>query len=99
MKEQNIGSSCDITFEKLVLTRTNGRGVDYVLNSLTEEKLLASIRCLAVCGKFLEIGKFDIANDTKIGMRVFMKEISFHSIMLDRLFLNNDEKLVRFPNS
>ena len=98
LKKQNIGSSCDISFEKLVMTQTKGKGVDFVLNSLTEEKLLASIRCLGVCGKFLEIGKFDIANDTKIGMRVFMKEISFHSIMLDRLFLNTNEKMVRSFN-
>ena len=98
LKEQYIGNSCDTSFEKLVLKQTKSKGVNYVLNSLTKEKLLASIRCLAICGKFLEIGLFDIANDTKIGMRVFMKEISFHSIMLDKLFLNTDEKMVRFLN-
>nr|QNL15122.1 fatty acid synthase 2 [Meteorus pulchricornis] len=84
--ENHIGNSRDTSFEKLVLEQTNGRGVDIVLNSLAEEKLQASIRCLAVCGRFLEIGKFDMANDSQIGMGAFLKEISFHGILLDNLF-------------
>ncbi|CAO1403431.1 unnamed protein product [Diamesa serratosioi] len=95
LKEQNIGNSRDISFEKLVLTQTKGKGVDYVLNSLAEEKLHASIRCLGRGGKFLEIGKFDMANDTKIGLGNFLKEISFHSIMLDKLFKAPKEDKLR----
>jgi len=49
------------------MTATNGRGVDLVLNSLAEEKLLASVRCLARGGRFLEIGKFDLANNNPLG--------------------------------
>ena len=95
LKEQNVGNSRDISFEKLVLTQTKGKGVDYVLNSLSDEKLHASIRCLGKGGKFLEIGKFDIANDTKIGLRNFGNELSFHPIMLDKLFTAKpEEKLV-----
>jgi fatty acid synthase len=86
LKSENIGNSRDISFEKMVLQRTNGCGVDYVLNSLSEDKLQASLRCLGKGGKFLEIGKFDMANDTKIGMGHFLKELSFHSIMVDKLF-------------
>ena len=95
LKEQNVGNSRDISFEKLVLTQTKGKGVDYVLNSLSAEKLHASIRCLGRGGKFLEIGKFDMANDTKIGLANFLKEISFHSIMLDKLFkASTEDKMV-----
>lgn len=46
---------------------TDGKGVDMVLNSLAEEKLLASVRCLATGGRFLEIGKFDLANNSMLG--------------------------------
>lgn len=84
--EKNIGNSRDTSFEKMVLLRTKGKGVDYVLNSLSEEKLQASIRCLGKGGKFLEIGKFDMANDTKIGLANFLNELSFHAIMVDKLF-------------
>lgn len=43
-------------------------GVDLVLNSLAEEKLQASVRCLAQHGRFLEIGKFDLSNNHPLGM-------------------------------
>lgn len=49
------------------MIETNGKGVDMVLNSLADEKLLASIRCLATGGRFLEIGKFDLSNNTILG--------------------------------
>lgn len=42
-------------------------GVDLVLNSLSEEKLQASVRCLAQHGRFLEIGKFDLFNNHPLG--------------------------------
>jgi fatty acid synthase len=50
------------------MSQTHGRGVDIVLNSLAEEKLRASVRCLAPRGRFLEIGKFDLQNNNTIGM-------------------------------
>lgn len=43
------------------------QGVDLVLNSLAEEKLQASVRCLAQHGRFLEIGKFDLSNNHPLG--------------------------------
>ncbi|OAD52584.1 Fatty acid synthase [Eufriesea mexicana] len=85
LTDRNIGNSRDTSFEQLVLTETNGRGVDIVLNSLAEEKLQASIRCLALGGRFLEIGKFDLSNDSPLGMSVFLKNASFHGILLDAI--------------
>jgi fatty acid synthase len=58
------------------MSETHGRGVDLVLNSLAEEKLQASVRCLAPRGRFLEIGKFDLSNNNTIGMIVTDKLIS-----------------------
>lgn len=86
MTEENIGNSRDCSFEQMIKLRTNGEGVDYVLNSLAEEQLLASIRCLGRNGTFLEIGKFDLANDNKIGLGPFLNEISFRSVLADNLF-------------
>merc|ERR1711970_345479 len=63
-----------------------GKGVDVILNSLAEEKLQASIRLLAPHGRFLEIGKFDLSNNTPLGMAIFLKNITFHGILLDALF-------------
>lgn len=65
---------------------TNGRGVNIVLNSLAEEKLQASLRCLARHGRFLEIGKYDLSNNTPLGMSLFLRNIAFHGILLDAIF-------------
>ncbi|XP_043251796.1 fatty acid synthase isoform X1 [Colletes gigas] len=89
LTDKNIGNSRDTSFEQLVLTQTNGRGVDIVLNSLAEEKLQASLRCLALGGRFLEIGKFDLSNDAPLGMSMFLKNTSFHGILLDAICEDN----------
>ena len=47
-------------FADEILARTDGRGVDVVLNSLAGEAIAASLRALAPGGRFLEIGKRDI---------------------------------------
>ncbi|XP_063988124.1 fatty acid synthase-like isoform X2 [Diachasmimorpha longicaudata] len=86
ISDDHIGNSRDTSFEQLVMNKTNGMGVDIVLNSLADEKLQASVRCLAEGGQFLEIGKFDMANNSHLGMKAFMKGISFHGVFLDRLF-------------
>ncbi|CAK1541813.1 unnamed protein product [Leptosia nina] len=86
LKDSHIGNSRDTSFEDMIRRETNGKGVDMVLNSLSDEKLQASVRCLGYRGRFLEIGKFDISNNTPIGMYFFLKETSFHGIMLDYIF-------------
>ena len=100
LKPENIGNSRDTSFEDMVMERTKGNGVDYVLNSLAGEKLQASIRCLGKGGKFLEIGKFDMENNTKIGLSNFLNELSFHAIMVDKMIAGPVEnKLVSFISS
>ncbi|KAG6462008.1 hypothetical protein O3G_MSEX013000 [Manduca sexta] len=86
LPDANIGNSRDTSFEQLVQKRTRGRGVNLVLNSLAADKLLASVRCLAEGGRFLEIGKLDLSNDTALGMAIFLKNTTFHGILLDALF-------------
>ncbi|XP_030757326.1 fatty acid synthase [Sitophilus oryzae] len=89
LTDDNIGNSRDTSFEQLVLTQTNGRGVDLVLNSLAAHQLQASVRCLAIGGRFLEIGKVDLSNNSPLGMAVFLKNTTFHGILLDALFDSN----------
>lgn len=60
------------------MSQTRGRGVDVVLNSLAEEKLIASVRCLAYGGRFMEIGKFDLANNNRLQGLLMSKGASFH---------------------
>ncbi|VVC40005.1 Hypothetical protein CINCED_3A009213 [Cinara cedri] len=88
--ESHIGSSRDSSFEQMIMMETDGKGIDMVLNSLTEEKLLASVRCLATGGRFLEIGNFDLASNIMLDMELFfLKKISFHGVMLDTLLTSS----------
>uniref|UniRef100_A0A673J2K0 Fatty acid synthase n=1 Tax=Sinocyclocheilus rhinocerous TaxID=307959 RepID=A0A673J2K0_9TELE len=83
---ESFANSRDASFEQHVMLQTQGKGVDLVLNSLAEEKLQASLRCLARHGRFLEIGKYDLSNNTPLGMALFLKNVAFHGILLDALF-------------
>lgn len=91
LKVENIGNSRDASFEQMVCVNTRGKGVDYVLNSLSEDLLQASIRCLGMNGTFLEIGKFDIMNRTKIDMGHLVKRINFKAVFFDDLPLDSKE--------
>ncbi|XP_033230408.1 fatty acid synthase-like [Belonocnema kinseyi] len=93
--DDHIGNSRDTSFEQMIVTETKGKGVDIVLNSLAEEKLLASLRCLARSGRFLEIGKFDLVANNSIGLHNFSREISYHGVMLDNLFNGTNDKKIR----
>ncbi|XP_047465414.1 LOW QUALITY PROTEIN: fatty acid synthase [Mugil cephalus] len=86
LSAESFANSRDTSFEQHVLLHTQGKGVDVVLNSLAEEKLQASIRCLARHGRFLEIGKYDLSNNSPLGMALFLKNVAFHGILLDALF-------------
>lgn len=90
MKDRHFSSSRTTDFEQTIMEETDGRGVDVVLNSLSEDKLQASVRCLAQHGRFLEIGKFDLSNNTNLGMAIFLKNVTFHGILLDALFGENN---------
>lgn len=77
------------------MRNTKGRGVDYVLNSLSDDKLLTSVRCLGRGGSFLEIGKFDITNNSNLGLGAFAKETTFRAVFADNLIhLPNERKIV-----
>lgn len=93
LTDAQIGNSRDTTFEQLIMRATKGHGVDLILNSLADDKLLASVRCLGLNGRFLEIGKFDLNSNSPLGMSVFLKNTSFHGILLDSV-MEGDEKII-----
>ncbi|CAC5370812.1 FASN [Mytilus coruscus] len=91
LSDKHFTNSRSTDFASHIMKVTKGKGVDVILNSLSEEKLQASIRILAQHGRFLEIGKFDLSNNTPLGMSVFLKNISFHGILLDALFEDDNQ--------
>ncbi|CAJ0959176.1 unnamed protein product, partial [Mesorhabditis belari] len=83
LQDKHFANSRSADFELHIRHVTKGRGVDVVLNSLALHMLQASVRCLAQHGRFLEIGKVDLAQNSALGMAVFLKNVTFHGILLD----------------
>ena len=92
LTRDRILSSRSTEFEADILRLTDGRGVDVVLNSLSGDKLQASLNCLTDSGRFLEIGKVDFLANSILKINSSMgNNKSFHGIILDSLmqFLSN----------
>ncbi|KAH6899708.1 polyketide synthase [Thelonectria olida] len=90
LTEDQMFSSRDASFAKGVMAATNGKGVDVVLNSLAGPLLHASWSCVAPFGRFLEIGKRDIHENSRIGMDPFRRNVLFASIDLVTMFEKNE---------
>lgn len=95
LEYENMGNSRDTSFETMIMNRTDGKGVDYVLNSLSDDKLQASIRCVADRGVFLEVGKFDMLMGSKISLNHFLRGITFTAVLLNLGDLMKNEDKVR----
>jgi acyl transferase domain-containing protein/NADPH:quinone reductase-like Zn-dependent oxidoreductase/SAM-dependent methyltransferase len=85
----HIFSSRDTTFVSGVMGMTKGRGVDVILNSLAGEPLQQSWDCIARFGRFVEIGKRDIALNGKLNMSNFARNTTFSSVDLTVIIRHN----------
>jgi len=72
-------------FADQILADTDGAGVDVVLNSLAGEAINRNLRVLKPFGRFLELGKRDFYENTRIGLRPFRNNISYFGIDADQL--------------
>ena len=73
---------------------TGRRGVDVVLNSLAGEAIPMGLSCLAEFGRFIEIGKRDIYQNSRIPLWPLRRNASFHVVAMDAVF-SGDEELAR----
>ena len=62
----HLASSRDTSFAATFRDATRGEGVDLVLNSLTGDILRESVKLLRPGGRFLEMGKAEIWDDTRL---------------------------------
>ncbi|KAF2655021.1 ketoacyl-synt-domain-containing protein [Lophiostoma macrostomum CBS 122681] len=83
--EDHIFSSRTDEFANAIMRKTNGRGVDVVLNSLPGELLRASWSCIAPFGRFIEIGKRDVLEKSSLPMFHFGSNASFSVVDLGLL--------------
>ena len=81
-------------FAEAVMELTNRRGVDCVLNALAAEAIPMGLSCLAEFGRFIEIGKRDIYQNSRIPLWPLRRNASFHVVAMDAVF-SGDESLTR----
>jgi NADPH:quinone reductase-like Zn-dependent oxidoreductase len=79
-------------FAESVMELTNGRGVDVVLNALAAEAIPMGMSCLAESGRFVEIGKRDIYQNSRIPLWSLRRNASFHVVAMDAVFAGDEEQ-------
>lgn len=88
----HIYNSRDSSFVADVMTHTNGKGVDVVLNSLSGDLLHASWACVADFGTMVEIGKRDFRRRAKLSMEAFEQNRTFVGLDLWQISQVRPEK-------
>jgi NADPH:quinone reductase-like Zn-dependent oxidoreductase/acyl carrier protein len=79
-------------FAEAVMELTNGKGVHVVLNALAAEAIPMGLSCLAQNGRFIEIGKRDIYQNSRIPLWHLRKNSSFHVVAMDAIFSDDEEQ-------
>ena len=82
---REVADSRSTTFADDVRRWTGGRGVDVVVNSLAGEMLRKSLDLLSPFGRFVELGKADIAADRVLNLASFQRALSFHAFDYDQM--------------
>lgn len=89
---RHVYDSRSLGFYDGIMRDTQGRGIDVVLNSLAGKAIVQSIKCLAKFGRFVEIGKTDLYEDSAIHLKRFGENLSYSAVDVDRLMAQRPEK-------
>jgi amino acid adenylation domain-containing protein len=84
---EHVMDSRSLAWADEVLERTGGEGVDVILNSLPGAAIARGLEVLRPFGRFVEIGKRDIYQDSALGLLPFRKNLAFFAVDLVRLCL------------
>ena len=90
-----VSDSRSTQFYDDVMFYTGGKGVDVVLNSLSGNLLTTSMKVLAPGGRFCEIGKRDILQNSNLPMNALLENKTFISCQVDILMRQNPEMVQR----
>ncbi|MEO0958110.1 MAG: SDR family NAD(P)-dependent oxidoreductase, partial [Pseudomonadota bacterium] len=95
---EHIFNSRSLDFADEIMARTDGAGVDVVLNSLPGDYIDKGLDCLAPFGRFLEIGKRDVYANAPIGMKALRRNVSFSVIDLAAMGVERPDLLQRLSD-
>lgn len=72
----HVMDSRSLKFADDVMRITKGAGVDLLLNSLPGDYIVKGLEIMAPYGRFLEIGKRDVYEDSSIGLKALRRNVS-----------------------
>ena len=84
---EHVYNSRTTDFAEEIRRDTDGYGVDVVLNSLTGAAQRAGLELLAFDGRFVEIGKRDVYEHTRVDLYPFRRNLAFY--YADLLLMSN----------
>jgi len=87
----HVLSSRTQEFADQIMTITANQGVDVVLNSLAGEAMTRNFSVLRPFGRYIELGKRDFYENTRIDLKPFRNNISYFGIDADQLLAHEPE--------
>ncbi|KPM39275.1 Lovastatin diketide synthase LovF [Neonectria ditissima] len=84
----HVFNSRTAEFRDGILAQTGGRGVDVVINSLSGNLLQETWAIVADFGRFVELGKRDVLQNSYLPMRPFDRNVTFAGVDLRTMFLS-----------
>jgi NADPH:quinone reductase-like Zn-dependent oxidoreductase/acyl carrier protein len=77
---KHVYDSRSLEFADRIRSATNGEGIDVVLNSLAGDYIPTSMSLLRPMGRFVELGKIDLYQNSKLGLWPFRNGLSFTAV-------------------
>ncbi|WP_216897304.1 type I polyketide synthase [Nocardia alni] len=81
--EVHMADSRSLDFESKIMSATDGRGVDIVVNALAGDFVDASLRLLPRGGHFVELGVTDVRDPGAIAAK--FPDVDYHSFLINRV--------------
>jgi phthiocerol/phenolphthiocerol synthesis type-I polyketide synthase C len=88
----HVLDSRSLKFADQIMNITNNEGVDVILNSLAGEAMTRNFKVLRPFGRFLELGKRDFFENTKLDLKPFKNNITYFGIDADQLLQHEPER-------
>jgi len=82
---EQVFSSRNLDFGQQIRDATGGAGIDVVIGAPTGQAMHVSLGLLRSGGRYIELGKKDIAEDNGLPLRAFNRNLVFASLDIDRL--------------
>ncbi|MCV3213046.1 SDR family NAD(P)-dependent oxidoreductase [Plectonema radiosum NIES-515] len=93
IEETHIMNSRTLAFASELMTKSDGKGVDIVLNSLSGEFIEHSFAVLAVGGRFVELGKMGIWDQHMVAKS--RPDVAYYSFDLSDVLNQNPELMTK----